>query len=82
VGDKESALATEAEVLLIATSSFLRKVEAEIHDGLRAGHDVMSTAEEMAFPWEVDAAAARSIDEHARAAGMTVMGAGANPGYI
>lgn len=82
VGDKESALATEAEVLLIATSSFLREVEAEIHDGLRAGLDVMSTAEEMAFPWEVDAAAARSIDEHARAAGMTVMGAGANPGYI
>lgn len=82
VGGKESALASKAEVLLIATTSFLREVEADIHDGLGAALDVMCTAEEMAFPWEVDAAVARSIDEHARAAGMTAMGAGANPGYI
>ncbi len=82
VGDKEAALSTEADVLLIATTSFLREVEAEIHDGLEAGLDVMCTAEEMAYPWEVDAAAAGSIDEHARAAGVTAMGAGANPGFI
>ncbi len=82
VSDKESALAAGADVLLIATTSFLRAVEAEIHHGLEAGMDVVCTAEEMAFPWEVDPAVARSIDEHARAAGMTAVGAGANPGYI
>ncbi|MDQ3553389.1 MAG: hypothetical protein M3395_03135 [Chloroflexota bacterium] len=82
VGDKEAALSTEADVLLIATTSFLRDVAADIHDGVGAGLDVMCTAEEMAYPWEVDAAAAGSIEEHAREAGVTVMGAGANPGYI
>lgn len=82
VSGKEAALSTPADVLLIATTSFLRDVVAEIHDGIGAGLDVMCTAEEMAFPWEVDAAAAASIDAHAREAGVTVMGAGANPGYI
>lgn len=82
IGDKQAALSAGAEVLLIATTSFLRDVVAEIHDGVSAGLDVLCTAEEMAFPWDVDAAAARSIDEHAREAGVTVMGAGANPGYI
>ncbi|CAN5803850.1 2,4-diaminopentanoate dehydrogenase [soil metagenome] len=82
VTDKGTALAAEADVLLIATTSFLREVKAEIHDGISAGLDVMCTAEEMAYPWEVDAVAAASIDEHAREAGVTVMGAGANPGYI
>ncbi len=82
VTDKATALAAEADVLLIATTSFLREVEAEIHDGVSTGFDVMCTAEEMAYPWEVDAATAGSIDQHAREAGVTVMGAGANPGYI
>lgn len=82
VTDKVTALAVEADVLLIATTSFLREVEAEIRDGVSAGLDVMCTAEEMAYPWEVDGATARSIDQHAREAGVTVIGAGANPGYI
>jgi len=36
----------------------------------------------MASPYDIDADIARSIDEHAREAGVTVLGAGANPGYI
>ncbi len=82
VGDRKEALATKADVLLIATTSFLRDVVAEIHDGISAGLDVICTAEEMAYPWQVDAVAAGSIDERAREAGVTVIGAGANPGYI
>ena len=82
VTGKPEALATPADVLLIATTSFLREVEAEIHDGIAAGLDVVCTAEEMAFPWAVDGAIARAIDEHALQAGVTVVGAGANPGYI
>jgi len=80
--DKSEALARPADILLIATTSFLEDVEADIHDGIEAGLDVVCTAEELAFPWAVDAGAARRIDEHARHQGVTVIGAGANPGYI
>jgi 4-hydroxy-tetrahydrodipicolinate reductase len=82
VGEKDAALSAQADVLLIATTSFLRDVESEIHDGISAGLDVLCTAEEMAFPWDVDTVASRSIHDHAIEAGVTVMGAGANPGYI
>jgi 4-hydroxy-tetrahydrodipicolinate reductase len=76
------ALAMPADLLLIATTSFLAAVEPEIHAGIDAGLDVVCTAEEMASPWETDPAAAARIDAHARERGVTVIGAGANPGYI
>jgi 4-hydroxy-tetrahydrodipicolinate reductase len=79
---RQEALATPADILLIATTSFLAEVEAEIHAGIEAGLNVVCTAEEMASAWETDAAAARRIHEHALERSVTVVGAGANPGYI
>jgi 4-hydroxy-tetrahydrodipicolinate reductase len=67
---------------LIATTSFLAEVEPDIHAGIDAGLNVVCTAEEMASAWETDPAAAGRIDVHARERGVTVIGAGANPGYI
>jgi 4-hydroxy-tetrahydrodipicolinate reductase len=78
----EEALATPADLLLIATTSFLAEVEPEIHAGIDAGLNVICTAEEMASARETDPAAAGRIDAHARERGVTVVGAGANPGYI
>jgi 4-hydroxy-tetrahydrodipicolinate reductase len=82
VSSRAEALATPADVLLIATTSFLRDVEADIRSGIDAGLDVVCTAEEMASPWDMDPAVADSLDAAARSAGVTVIGAGANPGYI
>ena len=76
------ALATPADLLLIATTSFLAEVETDIHAGIDAGMNVVCTAEEMASAWETDPVAAGRIDAHARERGVTVIGAGANPGYI
>ena len=82
VTGKEAALAVPADVLLIATTSFLKEVASDIQDGVSAGLNVMCTAEEMASPFDIDPHIARSIDDHAQQAGVTVLGAGANPGYI
>ncbi|HYN69802.1 MAG TPA: NADP-binding protein [Candidatus Eisenbacteria bacterium] len=82
VTERAEALSTPAHALLIASTSFLRDVETDIRSGIDAGLDVICTAEEMAYPWEVDRATADSLDAAARAAGVTVIGAGANPGYI
>lgn len=79
---RQEALATPADLLLIATTSFLAEVEPDIHAGIDAGVNVVCTAEEMASPWETDPKAARRIDAHARERSVTVIGAGANPGYI
>ena len=82
VTDRAAALATEADVLLVATTSFFAEVVADVLAGLDAGRHVVCTAEEMADPWDVDPALAVEIDRRARAAGVTAVGAGANPGYI
>lgn len=82
VADRQAALSTPADVLLVATTSFLPHVARDIEAGIEAGLNVMCTAEEMGFPWAVDPALAERLDARARAADVTVMGAGANPGFI
>ena len=82
VTDRDAALATPADVLLIATTSFIAEVADDIAAGVDAGLNVMCTAEEMGFAWAIDPDFSADIDARARAAGVTVMGAGANPGYI
>ena len=76
------ALEAQADVLVIATTSFLAVVTDDIHAGIEAGLNVICTAEEMAFPWIVDRKTAMSIHDHALREEVTVVGAGANPGYI
>ena len=82
VTDRDAALATPADVLLIATTSFIAEVADDIAAGVDAGLNVMCTAEEMGFAWAIDPDFSADVDARARAAGVTVMGAGANPGYI
>ena len=82
VTDRDAALATPADVLLIATTSFVAEVRDDIAAGVGAGLNVMCTAEEMGYAWAIDPDFADDIDVRARRAGVTVIGAGANPGYI
>lgn len=82
VSDRASALAVPADVLLIATTSFIAEVADDIAAGVAAGLNVMCTAEEMGYAWAIDPAFSDDIDAAARQAGVTVIGAGANPGYI
>lgn len=82
VTDRAAALATPADVLLIATTSFIAEVADDIAAGVDAGLNVMCTAEEMGYGWAIDPNFSTNIDARAQAAGVTVIGAGANPGYI
>ena len=43
---------------------------------------VITTAEEAAQPWAIDAELADALDAAARARGVTVLGAGVNPGFV
>jgi hypothetical protein len=47
----------------------------------RRGADVISTCEELAYPWSAQPQIAADLDAAARAAGVTLLGAGVNPGY-
>jgi len=73
---------TKADVALHTTSSYFDLFKSQIREILEAGLDVVSTAEELSFPWLVHPEEAAEIDAAAKQAGKTVLGTGVNPGFI
>jgi hypothetical protein len=71
-----------ADVVLHTTSSYFDLFKSQIIEILEAGLDIVSTAEELAFPWLDHAEDAAEIDAAARRAGKTVLGTGVNPGFL
>jgi hypothetical protein len=83
VADLAQVLAQlEADVVLHTTSSYFDFFKPQIVDILEAGLDIVSTAEELSFPWLAHPAEAAEIDAVARRVGKTVLGTGVNPGFI
>jgi 4-hydroxy-tetrahydrodipicolinate reductase len=74
--------ATGADVAVTATGSLLPDEVPIIESAVAAGLDVVSIAEEMAYPAAADPAAALHLDEIARDAGVTILGTGINPGFV
>jgi 4-hydroxy-tetrahydrodipicolinate reductase len=75
-------LTSGADVVVIATTTRLTDVTADIRSAVRAGSNVVVSAEEAAYPWAVDDGIAGELDALAREQGVTVLGAGVNPGLI
>ncbi len=71
-----------AEVVIHTTSSYFDLFRDQILEILAAGLDIVSTAEELSFPWLAHPDDAAAIDQAARQAGKTVLGTGVNPGFI
>jgi 4-hydroxy-tetrahydrodipicolinate reductase len=73
---------TGADVVLHTTSSYFDLFKDQILEILDAGLDIVSTAEELSFPWPAHAEEAAEIDARAKQAGKTVLGTGVNPGFV
>jgi hypothetical protein len=81
-GDAAATLAeARPEVVLHATSSALAKVSEQLTQVARSGAHVVSTCEELAYPWTAQPQLAAELDAAARRAGVTLLGTGVNPGY-
>jgi 2,4-diaminopentanoate dehydrogenase len=72
----------EADIVLHTTSSKFSKFTPELLELLDCGYNIVSTSEELSFPWSGDSEEANVIDAAARKAGKTVLGTGVNPGFI
>ena len=80
-GERDAALRSGADVVVIATTSFLAAIADDVRDAVEFGSNVITTAEEAAYPWANDAATADRLDAVARERGVTILGAGLNPGF-
>jgi len=69
-------------VLLHATGSRLPQVMDQILDALKLGVGVVSTCEELAFPFLKHPELAAKLERAAQKAGVAVLGTGVNPGFV
>lgn len=72
----------EADVVVLTTGSFLPAIYDQLETAVRAGLDVVTSAEELAFPTLQSAQLAEQLDRLAREKGVTIKAAGINPGFV
>lgn len=71
-----------ADVVLCCTDSFTRKAFDKIKYCLEKKINVISSAEEMAYPKAQEPELTKELDKIAKANGVTVLGTGINPGLM
>lgn len=81
--DAPEALAElKPDVVLHTTISFLDRIEDQLMTCIDAGAHVVSSSEELFWPFARDEAFSRRIDAAAAARGVAVVGTGVNPGFV
>lgn len=75
--------ATHPDIVVLATTSKLDDAYPQILACLRARANVISTCEELVYPYVGENAnLAERLEENARRSGVTVLGVGINPGFV
>jgi 4-hydroxy-tetrahydrodipicolinate reductase len=83
IGTAEDVIKEKAaDVVLICTDSFTRNAFDKIKFCLEKKINVISSAEEMAFPKAREPELAKELDKIAKENGVSVLGTGINPGLI
>jgi hypothetical protein len=70
------------DVAVHATSSFFKDVFEQIALLVQHGVNVVSTCEELSYPWVADKNMSSELDKMAKQHGVTVLGTGINPGFL
>lgn len=73
---------TKADVCVLTTSSSLEAIKPQIKEIISYGINVVSTCEELSYPWLTNPAAAKEIDNLAKQKNVSVLGTGVNPGFL
>jgi 4-hydroxy-tetrahydrodipicolinate reductase len=72
---------SKPDVVVLCTSSSLKKVMPQIEGILKARVPIVSTTEELSYPVGRNRAIAKKIDALAKKAKVAVLGTGVNPGF-
>jgi 2,4-diaminopentanoate dehydrogenase len=75
-------LAKDIDVVMHSTSSYLASVMDELLGCLAAGCCVVSTCEELAYPFHKHPGLSESLDSAAKDEGVALVGTGVNPGFV
>ncbi len=73
---------TQPDIIIHTTSSHLKSVYSQLEECIEAKLNIISTCEELAWPWDKEPELAQQLDNLAKKHGVTVTGTGINPGYL
>ncbi len=79
--DINMALAAKPDVVIHSTVSSLLKAREQLIPIIKAGVNIVSTCEELAYPWDKQLEIATELDTLAKKNNVTVLGTGVNPGF-
>lgn len=81
--DAEAVLKkTKPDAVMLATGSVLKNIFPQLEVVLTTGVNIVSTCEEMSYPYLKQPALAAKIDKLAKENGVTVLSTGVNPGFL
>ncbi|HZS48646.1 MAG TPA: dihydrodipicolinate reductase [Blastocatellia bacterium] len=78
----DEVLALDADVIIHSTSSYLNDVKDQLFHCLDAGHNVVSSCEELSYPLRKYPELSAELDRRAKAKNVTLHGTGVNPGFV
>ncbi|HTH01625.1 MAG TPA: hypothetical protein VL882_15245 [Vicinamibacterales bacterium] len=82
-GDVKKAIkAAKPDVVVLCTSSSLKKVLPQVEEILKLKVPIVSTTEELAYPTRGNMRYARAIHQLAKKSKVAVLGTGVNPGFV
>jgi hypothetical protein len=82
VADAAEMLQESADIVVHATSSYLPDVQDQLLACLAAEACVVSTCEELAYPFRKHPEISAKLDAEAKTWGVALVGAGVNPGFV
>lgn len=79
--DKDSG-ALEADIAIISTVSSIDKIEPQIKEAADHQLDIVTTCEELSYPWQTHPESAARINDYCRKRSISCIGTGVNPGFL
>lgn len=75
-------LSEKPDVAIITTVSSLEKLIPQVKEMAMFGIPVVSTCEELSYPWELQPRLSTELDELCKTHGIACLGTGINPGFL
>lgn len=70
------------DAVILTTVSTMEKITPQIEEIVSYGIPVVSTCEELSYPWNTSLSLSERIDKAAKANQVAVLGTGVNPGFL
>jgi 4-hydroxy-tetrahydrodipicolinate reductase len=82
VKDAMASIETRPDVAIITTVSSLEKLIPQVEIVAKHGIPIISTCEELSYPWELQPDLSKQLDEICKANKIACIGTGINPGFL